>query len=557
MASNRIKGITIEIGGDTTKLDKALGGVDHNLYTIQKDLKAVEAALKLDPGNVDLLAQKHRLLEEAVTESAKKYDTLTQAVDGANQALAEGKIDTKQYHNLSLETDLAESSLTQAEKALADFNDELKRTDGPADDAADAIANMGDASDDAAGGMGGLGDFSRGAADALGVTNIAAAGVAFTIGQMLVSAIADAAKELWAMDEATEEYRIAMGKLNTAFETAGYSAETAKEAYQGFFRILGDVDTATEASQLLSKLARDEEDMAHWIDIAAGVYGTFGDSLPIEGLIEAANETKEVGKVTGVLADALNWAGISEDDFNKTLEQNIDKTARADYIMDTLARTYGTAADEFYKNNEALIANRDSQELMNETSAELGQSVADVKAALDEAFGPSTELMMKGAVEFFNLLLGPIEAIGDAVQDLMDGIRNAANWLRRLIGQKTELDEHWNLVQPGKTPVENYFPQSDRTMRATAADLPHLARGTVTRPNNPFMAVVGDNPTEPEVISPYSTIRRAAQDAMAAGGRSGPVSVNITFGGDLAQLARVLNPHIEVENQRLGPNLVN
>lgn len=93
---------------------------------------------------------------------------------------------------------------------------------------------------------------------------------------------------------------------------------------------------------------------------------------------------------------------------------------------------------------------------------------------------------------------------------------------------------------------------------ATAADLPHLAQGTVTRPNSPYLAVVGDNQTEPEVISPYSTIKRAAQDALlSTGGRGGPVSVNITFGGDLAQLARLLNPQITVENQRLGPNWVN
>ena len=119
--------------------------------------------------------------------------------------------------------------------------------------------------------------------------------------------------------DATEEYRVAQGKLNAAFETAGYSAETAQAAYTGLYKILGDTDTATETAQLMAKLARNQEDFATWTNIAAGVNGTFGDSLPINGLIEAANETAKVGQVTGVLADALNWAGISEDDFNESL----------------------------------------------------------------------------------------------------------------------------------------------------------------------------------------------------------------------------------------------
>ena len=122
-----------------------------------------------------------------------------------------------------------------------------------------------------------------------------------------------------ALGDATEEYRKAMGKLNTAYQAAGYSAAAAQTSYKEFYKILGDPDTATEASQLLAKLSKSEADVTKWTRIAAGVSGTFGDALPIEGLIESANETAKVGKVTGVLADALNWAGISEDRFNQKL----------------------------------------------------------------------------------------------------------------------------------------------------------------------------------------------------------------------------------------------
>ena len=169
-------------------------------------------------------------------------------------------------------------------------------------------------------------------------------------------------------------------------------------------------------------------------------------------------------------------------------------------------------------------------------------------------------LLLATAAGAFEELLGPIAAIGDAVQALVDGFRDAVNWLRRLIGQKSELDEHWNLVEPGKIPVENWFPEASRAVAvrtATAQELPHLAQGTVTRPNSPFLAVVGDNAQEPEIITPYSTIKRAARDAMTEGaGRGGLPAITINYTGDLAQLARILHPYITVEGQRLGPQLV-
>lgn len=558
MASGRIKGITIEIGGDTTKLDKALGGVDRNLFTIQKDLKAVETALKLDPGNTELLAQKQRLLGEAVSASTERFELLSRAARESGDALSSGQINTQQYENLNLELDLEAARLKEAKRALSDFNEELGDTEGAAKDATGGIKRVGGAADDASDGFGNMGSFSEGAASALGLTDIAAAGAAFTIGQKLAEALVECVKWLWSLDESTKELREETGKLNTAFEASGYSVETAKAAYQGFYNILGDTGTATEASQLLAKLARDEEDMAKWTEIAAGVYGTFGDSLPIEGLIEAANETKEVGKVTGVLADALNWAGISEDDFNKTLEANIDKGDRADLIMDTLSRTYKDAADAFYENNEALIANREAQSKLDDKLAEVGQSVENVKTSFAETFGPALEPLLTVAAGLFDELAKKISAMSDKVQSLVDGFREAVNWLRELVGQESMWDEHWNLVTPGKTPVENYFPTSASAVRAaTAQDLPHLARGTVTRPNSPYLAVVGDNPTEPEVVAPYSTIKRATLDAMSsAGARGGTPVVYVNFTGDLAQLARILHPQITAETQRLGPQLV-
>lgn len=190
-----------------------------------------------------------------------------------------------------------------------------------------------------------------------------------------------------AMDGATEEYRIAQGKLNTAFDAANMSADAARASYRNFYAILGDTDTATEASQLLAKLTRSEEDITKWTKISAGVLGTFGDSLPIEGLIEASNETAKVGTVTGVLADALNWVGISEDKFNEQLEKAGSEASRNKLIMDTLSTSYDKASDAFYANNQQVINSRRNQATLQEITAKLGDTSAKVKNQLWELAG--------------------------------------------------------------------------------------------------------------------------------------------------------------------------
>lgn len=199
-----------------------------------------------------------------------------------------------------------------------------------------------------------------------------------------------------ALDSATEEYRVAMGKLNTAFDAAGFSAESARKSYRNFYAILGDTDTATEASQLLAKLVKNEQDVSTWTRIAAGVSGTFGDSLPIEGLIEAANETAKVGTVTGQLADALNWAGIMEDDFNERLSACGSESKRNRLIMDTLAQTYEGAATAFYRNNKQIVDARRNQATLDEITAKLGDTSALVKTRLWEMFGAAEDGSLRG-----------------------------------------------------------------------------------------------------------------------------------------------------------------
>ena len=114
--ANRIKGITVEIGGDTTKLSKALEGVNKNIKNTQTQLKDVQKLLKLDPSNTELLSQKHKLLADAVKATKEKLETLKTAAEQANQALANGDISQEQYDALQREIIETEQELQNLQR---------------------------------------------------------------------------------------------------------------------------------------------------------------------------------------------------------------------------------------------------------------------------------------------------------------------------------------------------------------------------------------------------------------------------------------------------------
>jgi len=172
--------------------------------------------------------------------------------------------------------------------------------------------------------------------------------------------------------ESTREYRQEMGKLDTAFVTNGHSSKAAKQTYSELNAVLGETDQAVEASNHLALLTDNEEDLQKWTNICTGVYATFGASLPIEGLTEAANETAKVGQVTGPLADALNWAGISEDEFNKKLEACSNEQERQKLIMETLNSTYSDASVQYQETNKDILESRKAQERLSDAMAAVG-----------------------------------------------------------------------------------------------------------------------------------------------------------------------------------------
>ena len=218
----------------------------------------------------------------------------------------------------------------------------------------------------------------------------------------LVKAVATAGAALggaWiAAIEGSREYRTEMGKLESAFVTAGHSSDVAKQTYTELNSILGDTGQAVEASQHLAVLAKNEKDLSTWTDICTGVYATFGESLPIEGLTEAANETAKTGILTGGLTDALNWAGISEEKFQEKLDKCSNEQERQKLIMDTLNNTYKDASDQYQETNKDVIEAQKAQQRLTDAFAEVGRvgepiltAVKDKVAEMVEAAVPHLE----------------------------------------------------------------------------------------------------------------------------------------------------------------------
>ena len=144
--AGRIQGITVEIGGDTTKLTTALQGVNKEIKSTQSQLKDVEKLLKLDPSNTELLSQKQKLLTQAISETKEKLATLKTAAEQANEQLQKGEITQEQYDALQREIEETEQALRQLESQASSTNATLAKIEevgGKFEQVGQSITNAG------------------------------------------------------------------------------------------------------------------------------------------------------------------------------------------------------------------------------------------------------------------------------------------------------------------------------------------------------------------------------------------------------------------------------
>lgn len=237
-----------------------------------------------------------------------------------------------------------------------------------------------------------------------------------------VKAVATLALATASLSEGMEFGKL-QGKLNAAFQSAGSSAAQATKTFKELYRFLGDSDRAVETAQNLARVTTSEKELAEWTKILQGVYATMGDAIPVETLAESVNETAQVAKVTGTLADALNWMGISEDAVNNQLATMNTAHEREVYLRSLLNGLYSNAAAIYEQNSKAVLD-------YNQAQANLKIQLADVAAKLL----PLITAFSNVAAVVLGVLKPAIEVIVQVIATLCQWIITAINWLGAFFG---------------------------------------------------------------------------------------------------------------------------
>ena len=441
-SKSRVKGIVVEIGGDTTGLDKALQGTNKNISHTQGQLRDVERLLKLDPTNTNLLAQKQRLLAEAVSETRDKLDVLKEAEKQVQQQFEKGEIAQDQYDALQREIADTSIKLRNLEDKAAEAAHALKAVDeDPVEEVADAARDAEDALDDAGKEAADFGDVLK-------------ANLVSDAASDLVDSLKDVVSE-------SKEYRKIMGSLEVSSEKAGYSAEETAEAYKSLYGVLADDQTTATTVANLQALKLDQEKLNELINGAVGAWAEYGDSIPIDGLAEAINETVKTGKVTGNLADVLNWgakegenygvamreateeneawnqsvaaAASAEDFFNLALQDCTSEAERANLVLQMLSDQGLTNSGAAWReNNASLVESNEAQARMNEQIAGLGELIEPVFTKVVN--------VVADALEWFNSLDSNTQTLILTFVALLAGMGPLMAGVNGVIGVFSSLD---------------------------------------------------------------------------------------------------------------------
>lgn len=227
--------------------------------------------------------------------------------------------------------------------------------------------------------------------------------------------------------EATREYRTSMGQLETAYTTAGHSAESAKETYSDLNAILGDSGQATEAAQMLANLTDNEKELDEWTHILTGIYSEFGEALPVEGLAEAALHTAKVGEVQSSMADALEWSGRSVDDFNKQLAKCSTEQERQELITKTMNELYGEQATKYKEVNKDVIEAEKAQAKLTDAFAQVGAIGEPILTAIKEKVAEMVTVAVPHIQSF-------IDKFKDMKQWIQDNKTTFDTWVAVIIG---------------------------------------------------------------------------------------------------------------------------
>ena len=379
---------------DVTQLKTGLAQANRLIRESESEFKAAAAGMDDWRGSSEGLEAKIKSLSSITDVQKKKVSALQSEYD---RLVADG-LDPASREAVELRTKINQetAALNKNEAEAKKLKSELEALKNGTEDVADAAEEAGESFD------------FMGAAGGLAVKGITALG----------AACASAIGAFFGLAESTREARTNMAKLETSFESAGFSAEAANSTFTDLYAILGDEGTATEAAQQLAKFSQDEADLAANTRILTGVMAEYGDSIPTEGLAEGMAATAAMGEVQGVLADALEWQGVNLEDYNKKLAKLKTEEERAAYIQQTLTDLYGESADAYMENNAAVIEAQKAQAELNATMNELGAIAEPIMTTLKQL-----------ATDALSSITPFVSLIGEGLAGAFEGADGAADLL--------------------------------------------------------------------------------------------------------------------------------
>lgn len=416
----------IEITGEKEYKD-AIKDINKNLSLMGSEMKLAAAQFADNAKGVEALKAKQDILNKTYQEQVQKVKAAEQMLQKYKD---QGEKGVDAARNMQIE-------LNRFATAAAKTQTELNRTNKELEEAEKAMNDLGDGSDKAEDGTKDLNKELKKSQKELDKTEketeetgsgfsklgSTIAGVAKGIGKAVAGmgvAFAGVGAAIVGLVESTRETREEFNKLEAAFTSAGHTAQTAEKTYTEFYALLGDEGQATEAVSHLAKLTNNQKELATWTNIATGVFATFGDSLPIENLTEASNETAKTGQLTGGLADALNWAGVNEDKFQESLDACTSEQERQALITKTLNGLYSEAAAKYKTLNGDILDAR-------KATAELTQATADMGAA----FEPAVTAGKQALAGLLKEITPAIQLIGSGLSGAMTGTAGAAEQMKR------------------------------------------------------------------------------------------------------------------------------
>lgn len=420
--ADRIKGITIEIGGDTTALSKALSGVNKEISTTQKQLRDVERLLKLDPGNVTLLEQKQRLLAESVEQTKQKLDSLKNAEKQVQQQFAQGKVSQAQYDALQREIVATEAELRKAEKAAAETADSVQKIDEK------PVEELADAAKDAEKSLDKAGEKAQGLASKISTT----AGKVSDTFKPATTAAVGLAGALYATVPATEELRSDLSKLDANAQDNSVSVDAAREAWRAFAIQSGETDSAVEATSNLLQAGFTESNLQKAVEGLAGAAQRFPDTLKVESLADSLQETLATGKATGAFGELLDRLGVGAENFSEQLSQCATDAEKQNLALETLSKAgLNDTYDAWAKNNEEMLANQDANLRFQEAMASLAEVVLPIVTTITEKLAALMQWFasLDPAVQASIGVIVGLIAVISPIAGIISGISTALDFL--------------------------------------------------------------------------------------------------------------------------------